>query len=138
MTSKTDRVVIDTNLWISFLITKDFKKLDGKIKSGRVKLLFSLELIEEFLTVANRTKFKKYFGKDDLGLLLDLFDVYGELVDIRSKVKVCRDPKDNFLLSLAKDAKANFLITGDKDLLTIKKFEQTKIIEFSEFIKKIK
>ena len=138
MASKVERVVIDTNLWISFLITKNHKKLDSKIKSGKVKLLFSLELIEEFLTVANRTKFKRYFDKDDLEQLLDLFDVYGELVDIKSKVKICRDPKDNFLLSLAKDAQANYLVTGDKDLLTIKKFEQTKIIEFSDFIKKIK
>ena len=138
MASKVERVVIDTNLWISFLITKNHKKLDSKIKSGKVKLLFSLELIEEFLTVANRTKFKRYFDKDDLEQLLDLFDVYGELVAIKSKVKICRDPKDNFLLSLAKDAQANYLVTGDKDLLTIKKFEQTKIIEFSDFIKKIK
>ena len=88
MASKVERVVIDTNLWISFLITKNHKKLDSKIKSGKVKLLFSLELIEEFLTVANRTKFKRYFDKDDLEQLLDLFDVYGELVDIKSKVKI--------------------------------------------------
>ncbi len=138
MASKVERVVIDTNLWISFLITKNHKKLDNKIRSGKVKLFFSLELIEEFLTVANRPKFKKYFDKDDLELLLDLFDVYGELVDIKSKVNICRDPKDNFLLALAKDAQANYLVTGDKDLLTIKKFEQTKITEFSDFIKKIK
>ncbi|MEZ4945799.1 MAG: putative toxin-antitoxin system toxin component, PIN family [Cyclobacteriaceae bacterium] len=137
MANKTDRVVIDTNLWISFLITKDLKKLDSKIKSGRVKFLFSLDLVEEFLAVANRPKFKKYFSKDDLELLLDLFDIYGELVQVESEVNVCRDPKDNFLLALAKDSKANYLLTGDKDLLSLKKFQQTKIIEFSDFIKKI-
>ena len=138
MASKVERVVIDTNLWISFLITKNHKKLDSKIRSGKVKLLFSLELIEEFLTVASRSKFKKYFGNDDLEILLDLFDVYGELADIKSQVKICRDPKDNFLLALAKDGQANYLVTGDKDLLSIKKFEQTKIVEFSDFMKKIK
>jgi putative PIN family toxin of toxin-antitoxin system len=137
MTNKTDRVIIDTNLWISFLITKDFKELDSKIKSGKVKLLFSLELIEEFLTVAHRPKLKNYFSKEDLELLLDLFDIYGELVSVKSEVKVCRDPNDNFLLALAKDSKAKYLLTGDKDLLSLKKFEQTKIIEFSDFLKKI-
>lgn len=137
MANKTDRVIIDTNLWISFLITKDFKKLDSKIKSGKVKLLFSLELIEEFLTVAHRPKLKNYFSKEDLELLLDLFDIYGELVSVKSEVKVCRDPNDNFLLALAKDSKAKYLLTGDKDLLSLKKFEQTKIIEFSDFLKKI-
>ncbi|MEZ4972859.1 MAG: putative toxin-antitoxin system toxin component, PIN family [Cyclobacteriaceae bacterium] len=63
MAIKTNRVVVDTNLWISFLITKNHKKLDSKIKSGNVRLLFSLELLEEFLVVANRPKFKKYFEK---------------------------------------------------------------------------
>ena len=84
MAIKVERVIIDTNLWISFLITKHHKKLDDKIRSGKVKLFFSLELSEEFLAGANRPKFKKYFGKDDLELLLDLFDVYGELVDSKS------------------------------------------------------
>lgn len=135
MAIKTNRVVVDTNLWISFLITKNHKKLDSKIKSGNVRLLFSLELLEEFLVVANRPKFKKYFEKGDLELLLDLFDVYGELVTVRSDIKICRDPKDNFILSLANDGKANFLVTGDKDLLTIKKIGRTKIIGFSEFLK---
>ncbi|MEZ4972860.1 MAG: putative toxin-antitoxin system toxin component, PIN family [Cyclobacteriaceae bacterium] len=66
---------------------------------------------------------------------MDLFDVYGELVTVRSDIKICRDPKDNFILSLANDGKANFLVTGDKDLLTIKKIGRTKIIGFSEFLK---
>lgn len=30
---------------------------------------------------------------------------------------LCRDPKDNFLLSIAKDGNANYLLTGDNDLL---------------------
>ncbi|HEU5291966.1 MAG TPA: putative toxin-antitoxin system toxin component, PIN family, partial [Cyclobacteriaceae bacterium] len=54
MAKKAERVIIDTNLWISFLITKDFKTLDIKIKTGKIKIIFSLELIEEFLAVAHR------------------------------------------------------------------------------------
>jgi predicted nucleic acid-binding protein len=53
MAKKPDRIIIDTNLWISFLLTKDLKKLDHKILSGSIKLLFSLESIEEFLTVVD-------------------------------------------------------------------------------------
>jgi putative PIN family toxin of toxin-antitoxin system len=48
MAKRADRIIIDTNLWISFLITKDLRSLDEKIKTGRIKLLFSLELMEEF------------------------------------------------------------------------------------------
>lgn len=137
MQRKVDRVVIDTNLWIAFLITKDFRKLDIKIKEGKLKVLFSLELIEELLTVADRPKFKKYFHKTDLIQLIDLFDVYGEVVNVKSMVKTCRDPKDNFLLSLAKDSYADFLITGDNDLLELRKFERTVIIKMNDYLKRI-
>jgi len=53
MATKADRIVIDTNLWISFLITGDFKKLDEQIKKRRVRIYFSIESIDEFLTVAD-------------------------------------------------------------------------------------
>ena len=56
-----------------------------------------------------------------------------ELVDVHSVVDACRDPKDNFLLALAKDGNADYLITGDLDLLTMKKFEKTKIVSLSDF-----
>ncbi len=138
MAKKVDKIIIDTNLWISFLITKDFKKLDSRIKGGKVRIIFSLDSIEEFLTVADRPKFKKYFSRLDIDKLIDLFDVYGEIVSVTSNVNLCRDPKDNFLLSLAKDSKTNYLITGDKDLLDVKSFEVTKILTMTDYLMKIK
>lgn len=59
----------------------------------------------------------------------------GEFVTVSSAVDVSRDPEDNFLLSLALDGKADFLITGDKDLLSLKKFESTEIITIADFEK---
>lgn len=138
MARKFDRVIIDTNLWISFLITKDFKKLDERIRTKSIRVMFSLELIEEFLTVVNRPKFRKYFTKTDIERLMDLFDVYGEIVEVKSNIESCRDKKDNFLLALAKDAQADFLLTGDKDLLELKVFESTKIVAVTDYLKKIK
>ena len=138
MAKKADKVVIDTNLWISFLITRDFRKLDKKIKSKAIRIIFSLELIEEFLTVVNRPKFKKYFDKNDVEKLIDLFDVYGELFEVKSKIDLCRDQKDNFLLALSKDSQADYLLTGDKDLLELKAIEKTRIVLISDYLKKIK
>lgn len=62
MQNKVNRIIIDTNLWISFLITKDYTKLDQIIFSGNCILVFSQELIEEFLAVANRPKFRRFFS----------------------------------------------------------------------------
>ncbi len=51
--------------------------------------------------------------------------------------KLC-DFKDNFLLSLAVESKSDYLVTGDSDLLTIKKIKKTKILNWTDFIKEIK
>lgn len=136
MAKRVDRIVVDTNLWISFLISRDFKRLDERIRKGKVKLVFSVELIDEFLTVADRPKFRKYFGKTDVEQLIELFDFYGEIIRVNSKVDICRDHKDNFLLSLVKDSKADYLITGDNDLLELKVFEGKRILKMSDYLKR--
>jgi putative PIN family toxin of toxin-antitoxin system len=135
MTKKENkiRIILDTNLWISFLISKRLKRIDTIFNEDRLILIFSEELLEEVIEVTSRKKFKKYFSNEDVEVLLALFDTYGELIEVESIVELCRDEKDNFLLSLAKDSKADYLITGDGDLLTIKKFEHTEIITYTEF-----
>jgi putative PIN family toxin of toxin-antitoxin system len=127
------RLILDTNLWISYLISKKLARIDKLFDDDEVVLLFSEQLLEEFIEVANRPKFRKYFLVDDLEELLALFGVYGELVDVTSQVEVCRDPKDNFLLALAKDGQADYLLSGDLDLLELSIFENTEIITYSEF-----
>ncbi|UJP64745.1 putative toxin-antitoxin system toxin component, PIN family [Mongoliitalea daihaiensis] len=131
---KNRRVILDTNLWISFLISKRQKELDILIKSGAVTLIFSQELLEEFLMVSERPKFKRFFKKSDIKALLNQIETFGELIRVESKINECRDPKDNFLLSLSVDGKADFLVTGDSDLLVLGKIEKTKIVSWAEFI----
>ena len=130
---KPSVIVLDTNLWISYLISNRLIKLDLLLAEGKARLIFSEELLQEFLEVAGRPKFRKYFSEDDIRELLDLFEYYGNLVEVVSVVDICRDPKDNFLLALAKDSRADYLITGDNDLLDLKEFESTKIVTYSEF-----
>ena len=135
---KSKKVILDTNLWISFLITKSLSEIDELIQDRKIKLLFSNELIEEFLTVAKRPKFTKYFTNEDLKEILRLFDYYGKLIKVKTKISESRDKKDNFLLSLAVDGKADFLITGDSDLLILKKIKKTEIVTWSNFLIDIK
>lgn len=95
-------------------------------------------MIEEFIDVVNRPKFVKYFSKSDIEKILRYFDQYGKLFEVKSDLKICRDEKDNFLLNLSVDSKADFLITGDRDLLVLEKIQNTEILSFSDFIKRIK
>jgi putative PIN family toxin of toxin-antitoxin system len=77
---KNKRVVLDTNLWISFLISKRQVELDLLLESRVVTLIISKELLEEFLEVSARPKFKKFFKKSDIEALLRQIDSYGELI----------------------------------------------------------
>ena len=59
MPAKTKhRIVIDTNLWISFLLTSDYSKVDPMFADNAIKLLFSQELIDEFVEVVQRPRFE--------------------------------------------------------------------------------
>lgn len=131
------RVILDTNLWISFLINDSYKEIDHLIKSDQIKLIFSIELLDEFIEVVNRPKFNKYFKDDDIIQLLNMFDEYAVLVEIKSNLDLCRDKKDNFLLNLAKDSKSDYLITGDLDLLILERIDNCKIIQYSNFLKEM-
>ena len=57
---------------------------------------------------------------------------------IKNIEQICRDPKDDFLLALSKKSKADYLITGDKDLLEIGIYARTEILTVNKFKEKIK
>jgi len=135
---KNRRIILDTNLWISFLISENFTELDELIKTKKVILVFSDELLEEFLEVVKRPKFIKFFSKKDVEKLLDTFDQTADLINVTSQIDRCRDEKDNFLLNLSVDGKADYLVTGDKDLLVLEKVNKTRILTYRELIKIVK
>ena len=97
------------------------------LEQGKIRLIFSEESLQEFIGVASRPKFRKYFSEEDIEELLSLFDYFGELVEVNSVVEICRDPKDNFLLALAKDSRADYLITGPSSALTVTSNQKDKI-----------
>lgn len=135
MANAPSRVILDTNLWISYLISSRLIKIDLMLEKGQIRLIFSEESLGEFIEVANRPKFRKFFSEEDIIELLSLIDHFVEIVEVHSEINICRDPKDNFLLALAKDSNADFLVTGDKDLLEIGNFHGTQIITIADIEK---
>jgi putative PIN family toxin of toxin-antitoxin system len=133
MSLKIKRIIIDTNLWISFLITNDFNKLDQFLDSDKYQIVFSEELFNEFLEVVHREKFNRYFNDLNIKYLIETINDKVLFVNVFSVVDVCRDVKDNFLLSLAIDGDVDYLITGDNDLLSLKHFQKTSIITINDF-----
>jgi len=135
MPNKQVRVIIDTNLWISFLINKELAKLYDLLAPDKIRLIFSQELLDEFVEVVQRPKFKKYFSRQDINLILIAIDEFADFVYVKSKVELCRDEKDNFLLALALDSHADYLFTGDHDLLELKTIGNTSIMQLSTYLK---
>jgi uncharacterized protein len=127
------RVVIDTNIWISFLIGKSLAGLREAIINGQVIVLFSDDLFCELLEVLKRPKFKKYFSETDIENLVTLLHEKVELIEITYHFEDCRDAKDNFLLDLAVSGDANYLVTGDADLLILNPFQGVEIISYQYF-----
>lgn len=85
------RAILDTNLWISYLISKRLSEIDQLFERDDLRLLFSEELLDEFIEVAGRPKFRSYFPEEDVEELLSLFDEFGEIIDVTSKIDLCRD-----------------------------------------------
>ena len=76
------RLVIDTNIWISFLIGKSLTGLSEAIISDQVIVLFSNDLFGELIKVLKRPKFKKYFSETAIEDLVTLLYEKVELIEI--------------------------------------------------------
>jgi putative PIN family toxin of toxin-antitoxin system len=117
---------------------KKLNLLEPILFAENTRILFCSELVEELQATITKPKLKKYFSENALEEMLTVFDPYIDFITVKSKVSICRDPNNNFLLALAKDGKANYLLTGDNDLLDIGKYEKTIIIKISEFLEQNK
>lgn len=127
------KVIIDTNVSISFLIGKQLKGLPSIIASGMIKVITCREQIAELSEVFRKPKIKKYFTQSQVEEFFELLDDCAIIHDVTSNVDTCRDPKDNYLLSLAIDSDANFITTGDNDLLILQSVKSTRIISYKDF-----
>ena len=134
---KNKRFVFDTNVIISALLfTASTPGLAVKKGFGEGDVLFSTETLEELITVFNRKKFNRYLPMFVRQLLLTKFEKASTLVEVKESVTLCRDPKDDKFLSLAKESKASAVISGDEDLLILNPFNDIPILTPDEFLKK--
>ncbi len=131
--SNNIRVVIDTNIWIGFLIGKILSGLSEAIINNKIRILFSEELFDELVEVLQQPKFKKYFSQNDIAEMISLIHLKTDRIEIKEQFEECRDPKDNFLLDLCISGKADYLITGDNDLLVMNPFHGVEIVNYRQF-----
>ena len=127
------RAVIDTNLWISFLFGKEVADLLTLVQSNKVEVVTDARQIVEIEDVLSRPKIKKLVGPQRLGTIRRFLHRKTKLITPKRRIKVCRDPDDDYLLEIAIEGKATFLISGDDDLLELDPFRSVRIVSYRDF-----
>src|SRR5215213_2489447 len=136
MNNESLRGVFDNNVLVSAALLGGVprKAFDKLLDNGVV--LVSVPVLLELADVLNRPKFEKYVTHDERMRFMVSFLKVAEMVEISQSIAVCRDPKDDKLLELAVSGKADFLVTGDKDLLVLNPLHRVEIITPREFLDK--
>jgi putative PIN family toxin of toxin-antitoxin system len=92
----------------------------------------------EIKEVTGRERLKKYFPKKSVVELISFLETIAENHPIEPTHFINRDPKDNFLLDLIHFSNADYLVTGDNDLLVHSPFKTAKILSPADFEKEVK
>ncbi len=128
------KVTVDINVFISALLgSNNCGKIYDFLKQDRFKLIFSENIFKELIHVLNRESLG--LNAEEIKHLLTLTTQKAIFIITSKKVNICRDKKDNKVLECAVGGNADFIVTGDKDLLTLKKFKGILIVNPSEFLK---
>lgn len=131
---KNHIIVIDTNLWVSAFISQSMRaRIIRILASDNLIILADNTLIDELKDVCMRPKFAKLITPTEIEIIMQILHERLTIIESNSTVRICRDPKDDFLLSICLDGVADFLLTGDQDLLILRFFEHTQILSLTEF-----
>jgi hypothetical protein len=129
------RAILDANILLSALLSP--LGAPAKILAAWERKLFTLvaceELVSELRDVAARPFFRAKLRAGAAEVLaISLQDLSSYCEDLPSG-PVAPDPKDSYLLALAEAGEADFLVTGDQELLALGRHKTTKIVSAREF-----
>ncbi|MBQ7126467.1 putative toxin-antitoxin system toxin component, PIN family [bacterium] len=128
------KVILDCNIWISFLLSKQDCLLKRMLMDTRFDIYICEELLSEIINVARRDKIRKRVSENELQQLLKIIDAFCEKTTISQIAEsIIRDPKDLYLLSLAETIDANYIVSGDKDLTDLNQHLKTRIVKLADF-----
>ena len=130
------KVIIDTNVFISAIFWggKPRKVIEAWAKD-KLDLVISPAILAELQKQINTKAKILKTSSDYASQWLEVIEQKAIKVSPKEKIAVCRHPKDNVLLEACLAGEAEYLVTGDKDLLVLKNFKKTKILTTAKFIK---
>lgn len=135
MTTSNQRIVLDTNVIVSAVLMKQSvaRQAFDKARTDGV-LLLSPATLDELNSVLRREKFDKYLREEERLQFLGALVSEATFVEVTVTITDCRDPKDNKFLEVAVSGNADWIISGDQDLLILDPFHEISIISPRAFL----
>lgn len=128
-------IVLDTNTIVSAInFPNSISKKAFEKAMTDCQNVASYDTWNELETVISRPKFDKYLPLNARLLLVNALKKQTHFYDITETITDCRDPKDNKFLELAVAAHADYIITGDLDLLILNPFRTISILKSGDFL----
>lgn len=128
------KVVIDSNIYISGILFSGNPRiiLDLAIK-GKIQVYISPDILSELKDVLSKKKFS--FSPNIIQSIIgEIESITTLIVPLKKHNIVTRDIDDNIIVDCAIESNAEFIITGDNDLLSLKEFKNVKIIKPVDFL----
>jgi putative PIN family toxin of toxin-antitoxin system len=132
-----DRVVIDTNVYISGVLSVTSvpaRCVDAVVTDGQ--LLASDATLKELFERLLSPKFDPYVTRARREELLARLGPLAEIVEIVQQLRACRDPDDDKFLEAAVNGRADVIIAGDKDLLELHPFRGVVIVSPADYLRR--
>ncbi|MGD0736619.1 MAG: putative toxin-antitoxin system toxin component, PIN family [Terracidiphilus sp.] len=129
------RVVIDTNVYVSRFINPNAIPGQAITKAlDQDRTLISSPIWEELRSVLHRPKFARYIKPGLLEPFLTSVLLAAEPVETKTRIRACRDPKDDMFLELAVDGHADAIVTGDRDLQALHPFRGIAVLTPADYL----
>ncbi len=132
------RVVLDTVIFVRALINP--KGSWGRLlfeHADEYVIVLSPEIVKEILDVINRPELHRRFPEmaelPRMDLVLSKLEE-AEVVEPLERVEVCRDPKDNKFFECAVAARADYIVSEDRDILDVKEYRGIRMVSAAEFL----
>ncbi|GAB3929075.1 putative toxin-antitoxin system toxin component, PIN family [Larkinella terrae] len=134
--NKRLKVILDANWYISACISRKSRRTVYYqiLKNTDLQLFYSQELVAEFDDVINRPKFAKIVTAKQVSRFKSIILKFLNRTTLGTLPDLVRDKNDNYLLGICAGCQADFLITGDNDLLVLEEYQKTKILSMGQFL----
>ena len=130
------KVVLDTNILVSALLFKgELAVIVDLWKKGKIMPVLSKETFAEFKTVLEYPKFSLTVQEIKVIVEEEMLP-YFEIIEVADNIRDrCRDADDDKFIACAVAASADFIVSGDRDLLDMGKCKSVRIVSASAFLK---